>query len=79
MVRLLVLEDPAPETFVTVTDIYQAENIEEATKMASLVAMTNDVVLFSPACPSDNKSESFETRGNRFINAVRQLENEHHQ
>lgn len=63
----------------TVTDIYQAESIEEATKMASLVALTNDVVLFSPACSSDDKNESYETRGNRFINAVRQLQNEHNQ
>lgn len=83
-VRALICIGPDSKKLVhtfrdTVTDIYQAENIEEATKMASLVAMTNDVVLFSPACPSDNKNESFETRGNRFINAVRQLENEHHQ
>jgi len=63
----------------TVTDIYQADSIEEATKMASIIAMANDVVLFSPACPSDDKNENYEIRGNRFINAVRQLENEHNQ
>ena len=63
----------------SVTDIYQAESIEEATKMAAIVAQKNDVVLFSPACHSDNRNESFETRGNRFIHAVRQLENEHRQ
>ena len=63
----------------SVTDIYQAESIEEATKMAAIVAQKNDVVLFSPACHSDNQNESFETRGNRFIHAVRQLENEHRQ
>lgn len=59
----------------SVTDIYQANGIEEATKIASLVAQENDVVLFSPVCPSNE--ENFETRGNRFINAVKQLENEH--
>ena len=59
----------------SVTDIYQANSIEEATKIASLVAPENAVVLFSPVCPSNE--ENFETRGNRFINAVKQLENEH--
>ena len=63
----------------TVADIYQAESVEEATKIASLVAMSNDVVLFSPACPSENEKENYENRGDRFINAVRQLENEPHQ
>ena len=66
------------ETFnKSVADIYQAEDIEEATKIASLVAQEDDVVLFSPACPSNE--ETFEARGNRFINAVKQLENEHNQ
>ena len=61
----------------SVADIYHADSIEEATQIASVIAHENDVVLFSPACPSDE--ETFETRGNRFINAVKQLENEHHQ
>lgn len=61
----------------TVTDIFHANSIEEATQIAALVAQKNDVVLFSPACPSD--SENYETRGNKFINAVKQLENEHYQ
>ena len=61
----------------SVTNIYHADTIEEATQIASILAQENDVVLFSPACPSNE--ETFETRGNRFINAVKQLENEHHQ
>ena len=55
-----------------VTDIYHVNNIEEAVNLASLVAEVNDVVLFSPA---SRASENFEMRGNRFINAVKQLEN----
>lgn len=62
-----------------VTDIFQADCLEDAVKMASLMARKNDVVLFSPACPSDNPKEDFETRGNRFINSVKQLQDEHHQ
>ena len=60
-----------------VADIYHATDIEDAVKIASLVAEKNDVVLFSPA--SSSSKEDFETRGNRYINAVRELKNEHHQ
>ena len=63
----------------TVTDIYQADNLEEAVKMASMMARKNDVVLFSPACPSDSLKEDFEMRGDRFITSVKQLQDEHNQ
>jgi UDP-N-acetylmuramoylalanine-D-glutamate ligase len=47
--------------------------------MASLLAKENDIVLFSPACKSDKKRETYLERGNLFTNNVKHLENEHHQ
>ena len=61
------------------TEIYHSASIEEAVKTASLVAKEDDLVLFSPACHSNRSKENFETRGNRFIASVKELENEHHQ
>jgi UDP-N-acetylmuramoylalanine-D-glutamate ligase len=45
--------------------------------MASLLAQENDIVLFSPACKSDNKKETYIERGNLYTENVKRLENEH--
>lgn len=57
-----------------VTEIYHSETIEEAVKTASLVAKEDDIVLYSPACHSYRGKENYETRGNRFIASVRDLQ-----
>lgn len=54
-----------------VNEVYQAEDIAEAVRAASLIAEENDLVLFSPACK--DQGMSYEARGNRFIEEVRQL------
>ena len=60
-----------------IKDIYSASSLEEAVKMASLIAVEDDVVLFSPACTSSD--ETYIERGNLFTETVKQLENEHRQ
>lgn len=57
-----------------IKDIYQASNLKEAITTASLLAQKNDIVLFSPACKSDNSSETYLERGNTFIQTVKQLQ-----
>lgn len=62
-----------------IKEIHQAANIEEAVGIASRMAKEDDVVLFSPACRAAKGEESNEQRGNRYIESVKQLENELHQ
>ena len=62
-----------------VKEIYEADSLKEAVVMASLLAEEDDIVLFSPACKSDNKRETYVERGNIYTDNVKQLENEHRQ
>ena len=62
-----------------ISEIHQVDSIEKAVEMASQLAKEDDVVLFSPACPAGKNAESNEQRGNRYIESVKQLENELHQ
>ncbi len=62
-----------------VNEILEAESIEEAVAMASRLAQEEDIVLFSPAGRPATHAESNEQRGNRYIESVKQLENERHQ
>jgi len=62
-----------------IKDIYEANSVEEAVTTASLIAQDGDIVLFSPACKSDNNKESYIERGNLFIETVKGLEDERHQ
>ena len=61
-----------------IEDIFEVETIEEAVKLASLLAQGDDIVLFSPACKSAT-GESYAERGDLFIESVRRLEHERHQ
>lgn len=62
-----------------IKEIYEVEDLYEAVTMASLLAQENDIVLFSPACKSDNKKETYIERGNLYTENVKRLENEHRQ
>lgn len=61
-----------------ITDMYEVQNVEEAVRLAALVAQNDDIVLFSPACKSA-MGETFTDRGSQFTETVRRLENEHRQ
>ncbi len=57
-----------------VKDIVKADSLEEAVRMASLLAKDDDIVLFSPAAKADGTT--FAERGELFAKTVKQLENE---
>ena len=54
-----------------VNEIYEASDITEAVKVASIIAEENDMVLFSPACK--DQEMGFDERGNTFVNEVKSL------
>lgn len=56
-----------------VAGIHDASDIEQATEIAAGVSREGDTILLSPACASWDQYESFEVRGDRFIEAVRKL------
>ena len=62
-----------------IKEIHEVDGLFEAVTMASLLAEENDIVLFSPACKSDHKNETYNERGELFTDNVKRLENEHRQ
>ena len=60
-----------------VKDIFEADSLKDAVTMASLLAQDDDIVLFSPACKSDNEGETYNERGRHYMELVKQMENEH--
>ena len=62
-----------------IKEIHEVNGLYEAVTMASLLAEENDIVLFSPACKSDKKKETYLDRGTLFTDNVKRLENEHRQ
>ncbi|MFD0760766.1 UDP-N-acetylmuramoyl-L-alanine--D-glutamate ligase [Lutibacter aestuarii] len=61
-------------TFNNVVDlIVETAGAEEAVKVAYKIAEKGDTVLLSPACASFDLFESYEDRGNKFKQAVREL------
>ena len=54
-----------------VNEIYEASDIMEAVRVASIIAEENDLVLFSPACK--DQEIGYEERGNMFIDEVKKL------
>ena len=62
-----------------ISEIFQAESIEKAVKMAADIAEKDDIVLFSPACRNIPGTESNEERGCKYIETVKKLENERRQ
>jgi UDP-N-acetylmuramoylalanine--D-glutamate ligase len=62
------------ETFGSVVDVLvETAGAEEAVKVANKVAKNGDVVLLSPACASFDLFESYEDRGDKFKEAVKNL------
>ena len=57
-----------------VKDIFEADSLEEAVRVASLLAKDDDIVLFSPAAKANGTT--FAERGELFTETVKQLENE---
>jgi len=62
------------DTFASVVDILvETAGAEEAVKVAYKIAQKGDTVLLSPACASFDLFESYEDRGSKFKEAVRNL------
>lgn len=55
-----------------IKDIFKAESLEDAVKMASRLAKENDIVLFSPACKS--AEANYIERGELFVETVKRME-----
>ena len=53
--------------------VISVDNVEEAVPIAYSISEPGDVILLSPACASWDQYESFEVRGDIFINAVHKL------
>lgn len=51
----------------------KASTINEAVQMSVAYAISGDVVLFSPACPSNHTHDTYKTRGNEFKDVVKNL------
>ena len=51
----------------------KASTINEAVQIASAYAISGDVVLFSPACPSFHPHDNYKNRGNEFKDVVKNL------
>ena len=58
-----------------ITQLEYAKDIEEATQKAYAMSKEDDIILLSPACASWDQYPNFEVRGDRFIQAISQLEN----
>jgi UDP-N-acetylmuramoylalanine--D-glutamate ligase len=62
------------ETFGSKVDaIYETQSAEQAVLTAYTIGKKGDTVLLSPACASFDLFESYEDRGNKFKQAVRNL------
>ncbi len=62
-----------------VDEVYDAKDMDEAVRIASIVAQEDEIVVFSPTCKSAKQGETFEERGNQFRNSIKQIENERYQ
>jgi UDP-N-acetylmuramoylalanine--D-glutamate ligase len=53
--------------------ITNAHSLEEAVELSKMIASFEDVVVFSPACPSFEAFDNYKNRGLRFIKLVEAL------
>ncbi len=56
-----------------IEQVIEVTDIEEAVQEASTVSEAHDIILLSPACASWDQYQTFEERGDMFINAVHKL------
>lgn len=73
-------QDKFCSLFGAITTTVRAETLDEAVFMAYRSADRGDIVLLAPACASFDMFANYEERGQKFIDAVRQLaqnENKH--
>ena len=62
------------DTFGNVVDVLvETAGAEEAVKVANKISKKGDTVLLSPACASFDLFDSYEDRGNKFKQAVKNL------
>jgi len=76
-VRALVLfgqdADSIAQVLSDLVDCHHVNDMQQAVEAADGIARQGDVVLLSPACASFDMFDSFEHRGNVFIDEVRRL------
>ncbi len=51
----------------------KASTIKEAVQISAAYALSGDVVLFSPACPSYHSFDNYKNRGNEFKDVIKNL------
>ncbi len=56
-----------------IEQIYEADNMETAVKLAYKISQTGTNILLSPACKPDRKFMDYKDRGTQFINAVKKI------
>ena len=62
------------ETFGNIVDfMFETNSIEQAVKIAYKLSRDSETVLYSPAAKSLDETETFEKKGNKFKEAIRQL------
>jgi len=80
-VKLLIAIGETQEKFFNlfsrITPIVFAPDLEEAVKIAMQNGKKGDTVLLSPGCASFDMFKNYEDRGEKFIQAVRQLRPSH--
>ena len=65
--------DKVVNVFQGITPVKKAATMEEAVRLASSMAVAQDIVLLSPACASFDWFENYEHRGRVFKEAVNRL------
>src|SRR5699024_1850665 len=56
-----------------ISQVKMAANVTEAAQKADALSKPNDVILLSPACASWDQYDTFEQRGDMFVQAVHTL------
>src|SRR5699024_5496907 len=60
-----------------ISQVKMAANVTEAAQKAYALSNPNDVILLSPACASWDQYDTFEQRGDMFVQAVHTLLQRH--
>lgn len=60
-------------------EIFDADSMQEAIDIATVIAQDKEIVLLSPACKPNRRFSDFADRGNQFKNYVYSIQNERYQ